>query len=233
MQTGARVLVVDDEVAILNLLRDFLEADGYVVATAENAEAALAQIAAKLPDCVLIDVMMPGGDGFELCRTIRASSDLPVLFLSARETDVDKLRGLRLGADDYITKSAKPDEVVARVAAVLRRTRGRPEPGGGLNGRVLDYGKLAIDLGAHEVRIGGEPCELPPREFDLLVLLAEHPRQVFSNEQLVDRLWGGFGSRSTVAVHVRRVREKIEANPNEPRYLINVRGVGYRFEPQG
>lgn len=220
------VLVVDDDVAIVELMRDFLEAAGYAVETARDGRAAVAILERAPVDCVLLDVMMPGQNGFELCRRIRETRDVPILFLSARDSDVDKIRGLGLGGDDYIVKSATPAEVVARIKAVLRRSRaGGPAPAA-----VLDFGRLAIDVRAHEVRVDGRPVALTAREFELLSLLAEYPRQVFTSEQLIERLWGDAGDRHTVTVHIGRVRDKIERDPDHPELIVTVWGVGYRFE---
>ena len=225
------VLVVDDEPGIVELMRDFLEVDGFVVLSAPDGDEALATLARHEVDCVLLDVMMPGVSGFEVVRRIREATNVPVLFLSARDGDSDKIRGLRLGADDYIVKSATPDEVVARVHAVLRRVRpaaaalGVAEDDG-----VLDFGRLVIDVRAHEVRLDGVPVQVPAREFALLRLFAEHPRQVFSRDRLFELGWGSFGDKSTVTTHIRRLREKIEEDPAHPRYIVTVWGVGYRFE---
>lgn len=220
------VLVVDDDPAIVELLRDFLETEGYAVATASDADAARGILARSPADCLLLDVMMPGESGFDLCRHIRETSDIPVLFLSARGGDIDKLRGLGLGGDDYIVKSATPSEVVARVKAVLRRSRrGMPAPAA-----VLNFGRLTLDVRAHEVRVAEEPVAFAAREFELLRLLAEHPRQVFTRDQLFERFWGDYGDRHTVAVHIGRIRQKIEENPSAPRLIVTVPGVGYRFE---
>jgi len=226
MDPTTTVLVVDDEEDIVALMRDFLEAEGYAVLTAADGAAALDALRRERVDCVLLDVMMPGKSGFEVVRRIREDGEVPVLFLSARQEDSDKIRGLGLGADDYIVKSATPAEVVARIKAVLRRARrGEAAPPA-----VLDFGRLSIDLRAHEVRVGGEPVAMTAREFELLQLLAEHPRQVFTREQLFERLWGEYGDRHTVTVHVGRLREKIEADPSHPDYIVTVWGVGYRFE---
>jgi DNA-binding response OmpR family regulator len=220
------VLVVDDDAAITELMRDFLEAEGYAVATARDSRAAAAILDQTPVDCVLLDVMMPGQSGFELCRRIRETRDVPILFLSARDSDVDKIRGLGLGGDDYIVKSATPAEVVARIKAVLRRARaGGPAPAA-----RLDFGRLVIDARAHETRVDGQPVALTAREFELLVLLAEHPRQVFTSEQLIERLWGDAGDRHTVTVHIGRLRDKIERDPQRPQLIVTVWGVGYRFE---
>lgn len=224
------VLVVDDEEGIVELMRDFLEVDGFAVRVARNGSEALIALATGPVDCVLLDIMMPGVSGFELLRSIRETTDVPVLFLSARDGASDKIRGLRLGADDYVVKSATPDEVVARVHAVLRRYRSGAQPQAEDDDGVLDFGRLVIDTRAHEVRLDGQPIAMPAREFALLRLFAEHPRQVFSRDQLFDLFWESFGDRSTVTTHIRRIREKIEDDPANPRYLVTVWGVGYRFE---
>ena len=226
MSERATVLVVDDDPDIVALMRDFLEAEGYAVLTAGDGEAALELIDREAIDCVLLDVMMPGQSGFEILRRIREGGEAPVLFLSARQEDSDKLRGLGLGADDYIVKSATPAEVVARVGAVLRRTR----RGEARERTLLDFARIVIDPRAREVRVEGEVASLTPREFDLLLLLAEHPRQVFTREQLYERLWGDYGDRHTLTVHIGRLREKVEADPASPEFITTVWGVGYRFE---
>jgi DNA-binding response OmpR family regulator len=226
MENARSVLVVDDDRAIVELMRDFLEAEGFRVRGALDARTALAELEQAPVDCLLLDVMMPGEDGFALCRRVRQTSDVPILFLSARGEDVDKIRGLGLGGDDYIVKSATPAEVVARVKAVLRRAGGR----GAARDTTLDFGRLVLDVRAREVSIAGRPVSFTPREFEILSLLAEHPRQVFTYEQILDRFWGGIGDRHTVTVHVSRLREKIEADPANPALIVNVWGVGYRFE---
>ena len=220
------VLVVDDDPTIVDLLRDFLEAAQFAVAPAADSQHALAILATQPVDCLLLDVNMPGLNGFELCRRVRETSDCPILFLSARDGDYDKIRGLSLGADDYMVKSATPGEVVARIKAVLRRYRSDQV----MPPMVLDFGRLVLDMRAHEVRVAGEPVAFTAREFDLLRLLAENPRQVFTREQLFQHFWGDIGDRHTVTVHIGRIREKIELNPNAPHYIVTVWGVGYRFE---
>ena len=224
----ATILVVDDEEDIADLLRDFLEAEGYGVVLAHDGPAALATLAAGPVDCVVLDVMMPGQSGFEVVRRIRERSDVPVLFLSARGEDSDKIRGLGLGADDYVVKSASPGEVVARVKALLRRAKRGAAP----TPEALDFGRLVIDTRAREVRVNGEPVVLTAREYDLLLYLAAHPRQVFAREQLFERFWGEYGDRHSLTVHIGRIREKIEEDPARPRYIVTVWGVGYRFEEQ-
>ena len=207
------VLLVEDDPEIVGLLRDFLAVEGFsVLADDGRALPALAGV-----DAVVLDVMLPGDTGFEVCRRIRERSDVPVLFLSARGEDEDKLRGLALGADDYIVKSATPAEVVARVKAVLRRSEPRQR---------RSYGRLVVDRDAHEVSLDGAVVALTAREFALLALFADHPRQVLSREQLFERVWGSWGDRSAVAVYVRRLREKLD-----PALLVTVWGVGYRFDP--
>jgi DNA-binding response OmpR family regulator len=225
MEQRPTVLVVDDEPEIVDLMRDFLESEGFAVLTAQDGTETLAALERAPVECVLLDIMMPGISGFEDCRRIREAHDLPILFLSARDTDIDKIRGLGLGGDDYIVKSATPGEVVARIKAVLRRYR--PDTP---RAATLDFGRVAIDLTAHEVRVDGSPVPFTAREFELLRLLAEHPRQVFTREQLFARFWGEFGDRHTITVHIRRIREKIERDPSQPEYIVTVWGVGYRFE---
>jgi DNA-binding response OmpR family regulator len=220
------VLVVDDDNDITNLMRDFLEADGCAVLIAGDGEQALSLLSQVSIDCVLLDIMMPGISGFDVMRRIRDAGDMPVIFLSARQDESDKIRGLGLGADDYIVKSATPAEVVARVKAVLRRYRvTQPD-----NTVRLDFGRLVIDVTAHQVFVAGEARTLTAREFELLKLLAESPNRVFTREQIYARLWGEFGDRHTVTVHIGRLREKIEADPAHPQHIITVRGIGYRFE---
>jgi DNA-binding response OmpR family regulator len=225
------VLVVEDEPDIVALLRDFLSVAGFGVATAGGPQAALLALDAERVDCVLLDVMLPGGSGFDLCRQIRQQSDVPLLFLTARGDDSDKLRGLGLGADDYIVKSATPAEVVARVKAVLRRAPGHGNGGGGGAPVVLRFGELAIDVAAHEVTLAGRRVGMTAREFELLRVFAAHPRQVLGRDQLFELLWGSWGDRSAVSVYVRKLREKLEADPAQPRLLVTVWGVGYRFDP--
>lgn len=220
------VLVVDGEAAIVDLMRDFLEADGFRVVTATDGDEALAVLDKTAVDCLLLDVMMPGASGFDACRLIREKRDVPILFLSARDGDTDKIRGLGLGGDDYVVKSATPGEVVARIKAVLRRYR-RGEAVAPLH---LDFGRLVLDVRAQEVQAAGRPVPFTAKEFELLRLLAEHPRQVFTREQLFQRLWGDVGDRHTVTVHIARIRDKIEVDPSHPRYVVTVWGVGYRFE---
>lgn len=220
------ILVVDDDQSIVELLRDFLENDSFHVKTACDAEEAWAIFQQHPIQCMVLDIMMPGQNGFELCRRIRAESPVPILFLSARSDDVDKIRGLTLGGDDYIVKTASPAEIVARVKAVLRRSATRRP----MEERVLDYGRLRLNLSTREVVVDSNNVVLTPKEFELLRVFAEHPRHVFTYDQLLAKFWDGVGDRHTIRVHLSRLREKIEADPNQPQFLVNVWGVGYRFE---
>lgn len=220
------ILVVDDDKSIVELLKDFLENDGFRVKTAFNSIQALDVISAERIDCIILDIMMPGQNGFELCREIRTKSNIPILFLSARSDDVDKIRGLALGGDDYIVKTASPGEIVARVKAVLRRTSLQLE----FERRVLKYGRLTLDLSTREVLIDGRIISLTPKEYELLRLFAEHPKYVFTYDQLLEKFWDGIGDKHTVRVHLSRLREKIEDEPNQPQFIINVWGIGYRFK---
>ena len=224
--TNQTVLIVDDEPDIVTLVSDFLLADGYTVKTATNGNEALASIAEGDIDCVLLDVMMPGMSGFDVLRSIRTSSNIPVLFLSARQEDSDKIRGLGMGGDDYIVKSATPAEIVARVKAVLRRAGDSGDP----RTAIVAVGDLRIDLLAREVLRNNEPVSLTAREFDLLQMFVEHPRQVLTRESLYENLWGEYGDRHSLTVHIGRLREKLEADPANPTLIATVWGVGYRFE---
>ncbi|WP_189008099.1 response regulator transcription factor [Paenibacillus marchantiophytorum] len=220
------IMIVDDDKEIAELMRDYLEDEQFEVVEAYNAVQAIEAIERNRVDCILLDVMMPGQSGLDLCRQIRKTQDTPILFLSARGDDMDKIRGLSLGSDDYIVKSATPEEVVARIKAVLRRY-GRQDKNPKLE---LDFGRLILDVMAHEVRIEGVPVSMTPKEFDILCLFAEYPRQVFTYEQLLQRFWEGIGDKHSVTVHIGRIREKIEEDPKKPVYIANVWGVGYRFE---
>lgn len=226
MNTKRTVLIVDDDKEIVELMKDFLEDEQFEAVEAYNAAQAIEALDRIRVDCILMDVMMPGQSGLELCRQIRKTRDTPILFLSARGEDVDKIRGLSLGGDDYIVKSATPEEVVARIKAVLRRS-GKHEKDLKLE---LDFGRLVLDVKAHEARLDGFPVPLTPKEFDILRLLAEYPRQVFTYEQLLHRFWEGIGDKHSVTVHIGRIREKIEEDPRNPALITNVWGVGYRFE---
>ena len=221
----ARILVVDDEPEIVVLLRSYLEREGFVVDEADDGEAALAAFLRVRPDLVILDLMLPQIDGRDVCRRIRATSRTPIIMLTARDEETDKLLGLELGADDYITKPFSPREVVARVRAVLRRgTREAVE--------VIRAGDLMIDLRGHEVTLQGRSVDLTPTEFRLLETLAGHPNQVFTRMQLIDRVQGHAfeGYERTVDAHIKNLRGKVEPDPHTPRYIVTVYGVGYKFQ---
>lgn len=225
---GERILVVDDEPTVREVVANYLTRDGYhVVAVGDGAEVAPA-IASFGPDLIVLDVMLPSANGVDLLREIRAGSSVAVIMLTARVEEPDRVLGLELGADDYVTKPFSPRELVARVRSVLRRRDPRPLPVS-----VLRFAGLCIDTAAREVAVGGRTVALTPKEFDLLAFLAGHPRQVFSRAQLLAQVWDSapeFQDPATVTVHVRRIRHKIEADPDQPCWISTVFGVGYRFE---
>jgi two-component system, OmpR family, alkaline phosphatase synthesis response regulator PhoP len=219
-----RILVVEDEAQIVDLLRSYLRRDGFEVDEAADGEVALAAAARLRPDLIILDLMLPKMDGREVCRRIRETANTPIIILTARDEETDKLLGLELGADDYITKPFSPREVVARVRAVLRR-------GSRETVEVVRAGDLLIDLRAHEVSLGGRRVELTPTEFRLLETMAGHPNQVFTRMQLIDRVQGHAfeGYERTVDAHIKNLRGKVEPDPKTPRYIVTVYGVGYKF----
>src|SRR5215207_6494977 len=224
----ATVLVVDDEPIVRDIAVRYLERAGYATQEAEDGRTARRLLEQDPPDLVVLDVMLPGIDGLELCRWIRARSELPVIMLTARGEEADRIVGLELGADDYITKPFSPRELAARVRRVLRRTNSDVS-----ETERLSFDELSIDARTREVTKSGLELSLTAKEFDLLWFLARHPRHVFSRDQLMDRVWGYEAAldTGTVTVHVRRLREKIEDDPSHPRLLQTVWGVGYRFAP--
>jgi DNA-binding response OmpR family regulator len=228
---AARVLVVDDEPVVRDVLSRYLAKGGFEVDCAENGEAALEAFEAAPPDLVLLDLMLPRLDGVEVFTRIRAEHDTPVIMLTARGEETDRVVGLEIGADDYVTKPFSPREVLARVRAVLRRAGGTAQPAG--DDGPLQYGEIEIAPRARRVEIGGRPAALTPKEFDLLLFLARHPGEVFGRVELLEELWDfAFdGDPATITVHVRRLREKIERDPSRPRHLVTVWGAGYRFDP--
>jgi DNA-binding response OmpR family regulator len=222
------VLVVDDEPIVREVVVSYLQREGYRTLEAGDGDTARELVERDEPSLVVLDVMLPGTDGLELCRWIRARSELPVILLTARGEEADRIVGLELGADDYVTKPFSPRELAARVRTVLRRsTPDVPKA------ERLSFEELSIDARTREVKKEGTELRLTAKEFDLLWFLACHPRQVFSRDQLMDRVWGYEATldTGTVTVHIRRLREKIEDDPSQPRLLQTVWGVGYRFTP--
>jgi DNA-binding response OmpR family regulator len=225
---GATVLVVDDEPIVRDVVARYLRRDGYAALEAADGMAARSLIERREPALVVLDLMLPGIDGLELCRWIRARSEVPVIMLTARGEEADRVVGLDLGADDYVTKPFSPRELVARVRTVLRRAPRPARPG-----TRIEAGALVIDAGSREVTRDGAPVQLTAKEFDLLWFLAGNPRLVFTRDQLMDRVWGYDAAydTGTVTVHVRRLRAKVETDPSRPRHIETVWGVGYRFSP--
>ncbi|MFJ5305363.1 response regulator transcription factor [Streptomyces sp. NPDC088350] len=224
---GARVLVVDDDPTVAEVVSGYLDRAGYVVERAGDGPEALARADAHWPDLVVLDLMLPGMDGLEVCRRMRGRGPVPVIMLTARGDEDDRILGLEVGADDYVTKPFSPRELVLRVESVLRRSRspvGSPTP--------LAAGGLAVDPGARRATKDGAELALTHREFDLLTFFLRHPGRVYAREDLMREVWGwDFGDLSTVTVHVRRLRGKVEDDPGRPRLIQTVWGVGYRFEP--
>jgi DNA-binding response OmpR family regulator len=220
------VLVVDDEPIVREVVVRYLEREGYRTLEADDGDAAREVVVRASPDLVVLDLMLPGTDGLELCRWIRSTSQLPVIMLTARGEEADRIVGLELGADDYVTKPFSPRELTARVKSVLRRSD-RPTA----SEDRLGFGDVELERTTREVRKAGVELRLTAREFDLLWFLASHPRRVFSRDQLMASVWGYTAAldTGTVTVHVRRLREKIETDPSQPRYLETVWGVGYRL----
>ena len=224
----ATVLVVDDESIVREVVVKYLQREGYRTLEAADGDTALRLVERERPDLVVLDLMLPGTDGLAVCRRIRARSELPVIMLTARGEEADRIVGLELGADDYVTKPFSPRELAARVKTVLRRA-GAPV----LTDGQLGFGDLEIDATTRDVTKDGVPLRLTAKEFDLLWFLASNPRHVFSRDQLMDRVWGYDAAvdTGTVTVHVRRLRAKIEDDPSVPTRLETVWGVGYRFTP--
>jgi DNA-binding response OmpR family regulator len=224
-----RALVVEDEAPLGRLVARYLKREGFTVSTCEDGERAVQLVREQDPEVIVLDLMLPGVDGVEACRQIRAFSDAYIVMLTARAEEADKIVGLSTGADDYVTKPFSPGELMARVRAMRRRPRAtRPEPT-----PVRRFGDLSVDVAAREVRRGGDPVELTRLEFDLLEALSERPRVVFSRRQLLERAWGSewVGDEHLVEVHIANLRRKLGDDPHHPRYIRTVRGVGYRMGP--
>ncbi|MBO8165033.1 MAG: response regulator transcription factor [Brevibacillus sp.] len=225
------VLVADDETNITDVCTRYLEREGYRVVVAHDGEAALRAWKAEQPDLIILDVMMPKLDGWQVCEEIRNHQDIPIIMLTARSEEIDRVMGLTMGADDYVTKPFSTRELVLRVKAILRRVH-KPSKTGSTAGDCLLFDELAIYPTTRRVIARGQEIDLTVKEFDLLWLLASHPGQVFSRNQLLSRVWeiDYFGDTTTVTVHIRRLREKIEQTPSDPQYIKTVWGIGYKFE---
>jgi DNA-binding response OmpR family regulator len=225
------VLVVDDEPMVREVVTRYLNLDGYSVQEAADGDEAMTWLRHNRPELVVLDVMLPGVDGLEVLRHLRSEGDIPVILLTARAEEVDRIVGLELGADDYVVKPFSPRELVARVRTVLRRSNGVAPS---VTMEALAFDNLLIDPRTREVTVAGEPVSLTPKEFDVLHFMASSPRQVFSRRQLLEQVWDSapeYQDPATVTVHIGRLRQKLEADPDEPRWLATVWGVGYRFEP--
>lgn len=227
----AKILVVDDEASIVTMLAYNLEKEGYDVVTAEDGEVALEKFESEKPDLLLLDIMMPKMDGYEVCRKIREKSNVPIIMLTARADEVDKVVGLEMGADDYVTKPFGNRELIARVKANLRRSDIAPVTNNEKDGNNQVYGDLNIDFDRYEVTKRGEVINLTLREFELLTFLATQTPTIFTRENLLEKVWGYeyFGDVRAVDVTIRRLREKIEDDPSKPKYIVTKRGVGYYF----
>ncbi|GAA4854761.1 response regulator transcription factor [Kitasatospora sp. NPDC048365] len=228
-----RVLVVEDEESFSDALSYMLRKEGFEVAVAATGPDALEQFERNGADLVLLDLMLPGLPGTEVCRQLRVRSNVPVIMVTAKDSEIDKVVGLEIGADDYVTKPYSTRELVARIRAVLRR---RGEDGGAEGATVpgaLEAGPVRMDVDRHVVTVDGAKVDLPLKEFDLLEMLLRNAGRVLTRMQLIDRVWGAdyVGDTKTLDVHVKRLRAKIEPDPGAPRYLVTVRGLGYKFEP--
>ena len=224
------VLMVEDEPSVGEVVGLYLRRAGFSFQVVHDGPAALDVLEAHLPALLILDLMLPGLDGWEITRWVRARSDIPIIMLTARTAETDRIAGLEMGADDYVVKPFSPQELVSRVRAVLRRAR---PPAAEQNEQPLGVGEIHIDPQKRLVQVNGDERTLTVKEFDLLLLLARHPRQVFTRDQLLERVWGlaDYIDPGTVTVHIRRLREKIESDPANPRHLLTVWGVGYKLEP--
>ncbi len=226
------ILIVEDEPNLLAALQYTLKQEGYIALTATDGEAGLRMASRLSPDLVILDVMLPSLDGFEVCRILRRESGVPILMLTARGEEVDRVVGLELGADDYVTKPFSMRELLARVRNLLRRVSSPQASGFAGRSEVIRSDDLTIDQISHSVTLGDKPLDMKPREFSLLAMLAANRGRAFTRNQILERLWGHdyIGDSRTVDVHVRWLREKIELNPSRPRRIVTIRGLGYRFD---
>ena len=225
---GERILIVEDEGSLADSVRYNLEREGFIVTVAADGRNALERFRAEPPALVILDLMLPEISGLDLCRTIRAESDVPIIMVTAKDSEADKVAGLELGADDYVTKPFSVRELVSRVRALLRRTRVRPD---GVPVDVLIGGPVEMDVVRHEVVVGGETESFPPKEFELLETFLRRKGRLLTRDFLIEEVWGAdyFGDTKTLDVHVKRLRKKIEADPHNPSHLVTVRGLGYKF----
>ncbi len=225
---STRILVVEDEDALADSVRYNLEREGYAVSVAGDGRRALERFRAESPALVILDLMLPELSGLDVCRMIRAESDVPIIIVTAKDSEADKVTGLELGADDYVTKPFSVRELVSRVRANLRRSQPGPA---GLAEEVLTAGPVRMDVGRHEVTVRGQAVPLPPKEFELLEVLIRRRGRLLTREALIDEVWGPdyFGDTRTLDVHVKRLRRKVEEDPHRPVHLVTVRGLGYKF----
>ena len=223
-----KILVVEDEKSLSEPLAYLLRREGYDVSVVDNGPAAIDALDQSPPDLMLLDLMLPGLSGTEVCREVRTRSSLPIIMLTAKDSEVDIVVGLELGADDYVTKPYSSRELLARIRAVLRRRASDPDPGDG----VVEYHGIVLDSDKHQLEVRGVAVALPLKEFELLELLMVNAGRVLTRGQIIDRVWGSdyFGDTKTLDVHIKRLRSKIEVHPSEPSIILTVRGLGYRFE---
>ena len=223
-----KILVVEDEKSLSEPLAYLLRREGYEVSVVDNGLSAVEAVDHSPPDLMLLDLMLPGLAGTEVCREVRNRSSLPIIMLTAKDSEVDIVVGLELGADDYVTKPYSSRELLARIKAVLRRRSTDPDPADG----ILEYHGIVFDSDRHQLQVRGEPVSLPLKEFELLELLMVNAGRVLTRGQIIDRVWGSdyFGDTKTLDVHIKRLRSKIEVHPSEPTIIVTVRGLGYRFE---
>ena len=223
-----KILVVEDEKSLSEPLAYLLRREGYEVSVVDNGLSAVEAVDHSPPDLMLLDLMLPGLAGTEVCREVRNRTSLPIIMLTAKDSEVDIVVGLELGADDYVTKPYSSRELLARIKAVLRRRSTDPDPADG----ILDYHGIVLDSDRHQLQVRGEPVSLPLKEFELLELLMVNAGRVLTRGQIIDRVWGSdyFGDTKTLDVHIKRLRSKIEVHPSEPTIIVTVRGLGYRFE---
>jgi two-component system response regulator RegX3 len=223
-----KILVVEDEKSLSEPLAYLLRREGYEVSVVDNGLSAVEAVDQSPPDLMLLDLMLPGLAGTEVCREVRNRSSLPIIMLTAKDSEVDIVVGLELGADDYVTKPYSSRELLARIKAVLRRRSTDPDPADG----VVEYHGIVLDSDRHQLQVRGEPVALPLKEFELLELLMVNAGRVLTRGQIIDRVWGSdyFGDTKTLDVHIKRLRSKIELHPSEPTIIVTVRGLGYRFE---